>query len=40
MIKLQSQTTTNTYENVLATKGLNNNLYKAWAGKNTSHLLT
>ena len=29
MIKLQSQTTTNTYENVLATKGLNNNLYKA-----------
>jgi hypothetical protein len=29
MIKLQSQTSTNTYENVLATKGLNNNLYKA-----------
>jgi hypothetical protein len=29
MIKLQTQTTTNTYENVLATKGLNNNLYKA-----------
>jgi hypothetical protein len=24
----------------MATKGLNKNLYKAWAGKNTSHLLT
>ena len=29
MIKLQAQTTTNTYENVMATKGLNKNLYKA-----------
>jgi hypothetical protein len=29
MIKLQAQTTTNTYEGVLATKGLNKNLYKA-----------
>ena len=29
LIKLQSQTTTNTYETVLATKGLNKNLYKA-----------
>jgi hypothetical protein len=28
MIKLQSQTSSNTYENVLATKGLNNNLFK------------
>jgi hypothetical protein len=40
LIKLQAQTTTNTYENVMATKGLNKNLYKAWAGKNTSPLLT
>jgi hypothetical protein len=24
----------------MATKGLNKNLYKAWAGKNTSPLLT
>ena len=29
LIKLQAQTTTNTYENVMATKGLNKNLYKA-----------
>jgi hypothetical protein len=29
LITLQAQTTTNTYENVMATKGLNKNLYKA-----------
>jgi hypothetical protein len=29
LIKLQAQTTTNTAENVMATKGLNKNLYKA-----------
>jgi len=29
LITLQAQTTTNTYENVVATKGLNKNLYKA-----------
>jgi len=34
------QTTKNTYATYDATKGLNKNLYKAWVGKNTLHLLT